>query len=79
MEIPTKILEIPIQQLCLGYMRYEELRKMPPSTFENLWRRCLLEDLNFDREIDKRIIQNAASRLQEARSGVLIYKTTQEP
>ena len=43
-----------IQRLKEGAARYEYLRKLNPREFFDLYSDCLIKDLNFDAEVDRR-------------------------
>jgi transcription elongation factor GreA-like protein len=61
---------IPFQQLCLGYARYEALRKLNPRQFQELWEKNIRYDIDFDVLVDELIKKNEFEKMFLPQPGV---------
>ncbi len=51
-------LERELADAQIGAARYEYLRKIHPSDYSKLYKDCLYQDLNFDAEVDRRMMRH---------------------
>lgn len=49
-------LERELTAVQIGAARYEYLRRLNPREYQDLWKECTRNDLNFDAEVDRRRI-----------------------